>query len=380
MAKPTIEDTRWAVTILGVESTEQSDPDGDLKDGGYQSDDIPDPRDWNWWHRRAHKWFQYLNVGALEGNHTINGTLGVAGAITAGAGSSSIGGALHLAGALTVDAGAVLNGAIVVGGQAFTFTSFTFTALFSVDQLVAASHPLLTGDGPLRVSNSGGALPPPLLAGTDYWSIFVDSGHLQLADSFVNALRGKAIDLLNNGTGTQTISATGGMTRPFDVTATRYLNTGMVVAQTVKETATDTEFIGMALGHVVAGSPTVIGAARIWIITANGDEIAFGLRVSTKRRITRVRGKVKCGAGDTVSLNFGLNDPDAGTAVQAGVSSVGHAGALENLDLDVSSSSGLIPFTPDPVGFRQVTVYFFVSAFATAISIHGLELLTDGQV
>lgn len=87
MAKPTIEDTRWAVTAAGVESTEVAVPDGALKDGGYPatgSASIPLNKDWNFWHRKAHKWFQYLN-GIIDGseNWTFPANVTVTGSLTA---------------------------------------------------------------------------------------------------------------------------------------------------------------------------------------------------------------------------------------------------------------------------------------------------------
>lgn len=189
MAKPNIEDTRWAVTALGVESPTQSDPDGTLKDGGYQDDDIPDPRDWNWWHRKAYAWFQYLNAGILSGDHTI-------------------------------------AGAFTVGGQPLEFTDFTFTADHTTNTLIAAANPLDTGDGPVRPSNFGGALPTGLGAGTDYYWIRVDGDHGQLALSRSDALSGVIVSFSDDGSGTQTIHHQTGTTKVCDASVTRDLTVG----------------------------------------------------------------------------------------------------------------------------------------------------------
>jgi hypothetical protein len=47
-------------------------------------------------------------------------------------------------------------------------------------------------------------LPDPLIAGTFYYVINVDSTHIQVATSLVNAIAGIAIDLTDAGTGTHT--------------------------------------------------------------------------------------------------------------------------------------------------------------------------------
>lgn len=76
------------------------------------------------------------------------------------------------------------------------------------DTLTATGHGLLTGDGPVRVSNAGGALPGGLVAATDYWVIRVDDDVFKLATSFANAVAGTAVALSTDGTGTQTLSDT----------------------------------------------------------------------------------------------------------------------------------------------------------------------------
>lgn len=100
--------------------------------------------------------------------------------------------------------------------RALTFTSFTFTASSATDQLTKVAHALETGDGPINVSNSGGALPAPLAAATPYYVIKVDADNIKLATSVANAYAGTAIDLTTNGTGTQTLAAATGCERGMD--------------------------------------------------------------------------------------------------------------------------------------------------------------------
>jgi hypothetical protein len=109
---------------------------------------------------------------------------------------------------------------------ALSFVDFTFTADSTTDRLNRTAHGLKTGDGPVRTSNSGGALPTGLAAATDYFVIWDtttgdDADHFRLATSLANALAGTAIDITSNGTGTQTLNHQAGTlspSLPFTVT------------------------------------------------------------------------------------------------------------------------------------------------------------------
>jgi len=84
----------------------------------------------------------------------------------------------------------------------------TVTGVNTNDQLTVASHPFVTGDGPVAIRNVGGALPtstPQFAPVTDYWVIVVDSTHFKLATSQANALLGTAIDITAVGSGTNLI-------------------------------------------------------------------------------------------------------------------------------------------------------------------------------
>lgn len=80
-----------------------------------------------------------------------------------------------------------------------------FTATHGTDTFTAASHGLLTGDGPIRLTNSGGALPAGLATATDYYVIRSSANDFKLATSFANALAGTAVEISGNGTGTHTL-------------------------------------------------------------------------------------------------------------------------------------------------------------------------------
>lgn len=91
------------------------------------------------------------------------------------------------------------------GAAAYPFEDQTFTAEADDDTLTGEAHGFLTGDGPVRVSNAGGALPGGLEAGTDYWVIKISNDTYQLATSLANAEAGTQVPLTTDGTGTQTI-------------------------------------------------------------------------------------------------------------------------------------------------------------------------------
>lgn len=63
--------------------------------------------------------------------------------------------------------------------------------------------------GQAITSNSTGAMPPPLSAGTTYYIIRIGNAECELASSYANALAGTPIHILSSETGIWTIVATG---------------------------------------------------------------------------------------------------------------------------------------------------------------------------
>lgn len=191
MSKPTIEDTRWAVTAAGVESAETSDPDGDLKDEGYPptgAASIPSNKDWNWLKRKAHAWFQLLDD------------------------------------LVTTARGLLLPGDLEVGGQSLVFPDRTFTSTGTNDAnhvLTMVAHGRRTGDGPFRASNSGGALPGGLAPATDHWWIRLTNDNFLLATNLANALAEVHTAFVNNGSGVHTLADTGATKAIADGTFSR---------------------------------------------------------------------------------------------------------------------------------------------------------------
>ncbi len=85
----------------------------------------------------------------------------------------------------------------------------------TTDAMTATAHGKQTGFGPVRLANSGGALPTGLAAATDYWLIVVDANTVKFASSYANAIAGTPVDITAAGSGTHTMQAT--MTTLADV-------------------------------------------------------------------------------------------------------------------------------------------------------------------
>lgn len=131
-----------------------------------------------------------------------------------------------VSGAQTFQKNTIVGGSLTVGNQLLAFADFTFTADHTTSQFTHAAHSLETGDGPVRLSNTGGALPSGLVPGVDVYAIKVDANTFKIAASRDCALEGLQIDFLDNGTGTQTLQHQSGTTRVTDVTASRVLSVG----------------------------------------------------------------------------------------------------------------------------------------------------------
>lgn len=100
-----------------------------------------------------------------------------------------------------------VTGRYVAAFAPLVFTPAVFTATFSTSTFTLTAHGLFTGDGPLRPSNTGGALPAGLNAATNYWVIKIDANTFKLATSAANAFAGTNVTITDNGTGQQTLTA-----------------------------------------------------------------------------------------------------------------------------------------------------------------------------
>lgn len=109
--------------------------------------------------------------------------------------------------------GSVAGNNYAVTFRACPATDAAFTRS-SGNILTSVAHGLQTGDGPVRATNSGGALPSGLATGTDYYAIRLSADTYSLATSLANALAGTAITLSDAGTGTHTLDVTASSLSP----------------------------------------------------------------------------------------------------------------------------------------------------------------------
>jgi len=102
-----------------------------------------------------------------------------------------------------------LTGAELFAGQLSAYTTVA-GAITSFDnateRATKVAHGLLTGDGPIQLTNVGGAPPTGLALLTNYWIIWVSSSVFKFASSFANALAGTAVAFSTDGTGTTTVA------------------------------------------------------------------------------------------------------------------------------------------------------------------------------
>lgn len=201
--KPAVALSRWADQIGANLLT----PSSGLRDLGFQEGTAAVAGYVNDELHQLYLWAMYLSDGALTGDHTIAGSLTVTADV-------DVGGDL------------AANGALAVGGHALVFATTTFTADNSTEIFTATAHGLQTGDGPVRVSNSGGALPAGLTAGTDYWIIRISANSFYLSDTFQKAMDGAFLSITTNGTGTQSVFSTVGTVRVSDATVSGDLSVG----------------------------------------------------------------------------------------------------------------------------------------------------------
>ena len=80
----------------------------------------------------------------------------------------------------------------------------TFTTTHASETVNSTAHGLLTGDGPIRLTNSGGALPAGFAVDTDYYVIYSSANAFFLAASRALAFAGTKVAITGDGTGTHT--------------------------------------------------------------------------------------------------------------------------------------------------------------------------------
>lgn len=89
---------------------------------------------------------------------------------------------------------------------ALPLTDVTVSAVANATETwTSVAHGMTTGDGPYRLTNSGGGLPTGTAVDTNYWIIVLTADTFQLASSYANAIALTAVAITSDGTGTHTV-------------------------------------------------------------------------------------------------------------------------------------------------------------------------------
>ena len=90
--------------------------------------------------------------------------------------------------------------------QPFTIAGQTATFNHTTGVVSKTTHGLATGDGPVQLTNSGGAIPAGLALLTNYWVVVIDANTFYLASSFAGAMAATpvTVSFTGNGSGTNT--------------------------------------------------------------------------------------------------------------------------------------------------------------------------------
>lgn len=158
----------------------------------------------------------------------------------------------------------------------------TFTTTHAAETITKSTHGFTTGEGPLRLTNSGGALPTGFATATDYWVIVVDANTFKLATTRANAIAGTTVTISDDGTGTHSIECEDWLVIPAGVTvASFYANiqfaddaTGYRYAEIALEggqTIDGTEFRRTEQSATDAGSSHTCNVATGPIVVAEGE-------------------------------------------------------------------------------------------------------------
>lgn len=260
--KPTVALSRWADT--GAANV--VDPPSGARDTGFVAGDPADEGHVNALINQAYLWHLYVDDAVFTGGMDVD--------------------------------------TLTVGNFAAPLASQTFTASSATDELTLTAHGLQTGDGVVTVSNSGGALPAPLLAATSYFAIVTGANTFKLATTRARALSGVAINLTSDGTGTNTIVGAGATrvgtaTVVGDLDATRLLP--LVNACWPLNAARFIDVLGVADPF---GTPSVNGK---WAVTTGaGATFTAPLDLPVGTVLSKIRfGYDLAGASATVTFTIG---------------------------------------------------------------------------
>lgn len=258
--------------------------------------------------------------------------------------------------------GLVSGGDVLVGNQLLAFTDFTYTANATTDQLTKTTHGLQTGDGPVRTSNSGGALPSPLLAATDYYVIRDDANNFRMATTRANSLAGTSINLTTAGSGTNTLNHQAGTTRVNDAEVTRTLTVDgtLIVNGSAKIAATYTYTGSSGVEQVPDITKVTRSGARMTVLSGSTRTGSNGIIFPLILPVGFVINKV------TLSYNKAVDA--AQVTLSVGVD-----------DLDVTGPNGVATLINDVSG-NPSTGFINASSGLLAVNGAGHPLGTTGSM
>jgi len=82
----------------------------------------------------------------------------------------------------------------------------TFTVDAGTDLVTASSHGFVNAEGPVELTNSGGALPAGLVVDTHYWVLLVDANTFRLCDRLYKVASSSYVDITGTGSGTHSVA------------------------------------------------------------------------------------------------------------------------------------------------------------------------------
>lgn len=233
-----------------------------------------------------------------------------------------------------------------------------FTANSTTDRLTATAHGMVTGDGPFRLTNSGGALPTGLAADTNYWCIRVDDNTIQLATSFANAQSSTAVNFTSNGTGTHTLDRETRLVVPGDR------------IQKIRLAAT------ISLANALSGSDFVLQFVRnqnrsdTSSQTFRGDGKTGGEQGFTTVGVSTSSGPLEVSSGDFFELRYNSTD----TSID--FTSSGTTFTIEVVEL----TPKFISAYKEPVRAASTANGVLASAFENGDSLDGVTLATGDRI
>jgi hypothetical protein len=231
----------------------------------------------------------------------------------------------------------------------------------SGDTFSLTAHGISTGQI-VRVSSSG-ALAGGLSADTDYYAIAVDADHIKFATSYANAQANTAIDVTDNGTGTQTV--------------TKYTPD--------VNTATDAVHIashGLSTGERVriASSGTLSGGLSAntdyYVIASDSDHLKFATSYANAQAGTAVD-ITSTGSGTLTVTNYRTDVDTAADTIHAASHGL-TAGQLVHVSSTGSLAGGLSANTDYYVIASDADHIKLATSFANAQAGTAIDITSKG--